>query len=222
MMRIFLGILVCAAALSPRAAGADEKLNSLLQGIQRTYRHLSSISVPYTREVVTRSMSMLGNQLKGDVATGRIYFKPPYYLRLEQETPDHEILLSDGSTLWWYIPDKKQAYRYPAAKYGQELRLLSDLFRGLERVDKSFQAAFIGRNNRGADLLELRPKPGWEEIERIVVAVGDGFEIREVVLYNVLGSMTHFKLDDMSVNEDFEPGFFTFQVPEGVEVIVEE
>lgn len=221
-MRIFLGILLCAAAGFPRTAGADEKLDNLLQGIQRTYRHLSSISVPYTREVITRSMSMLGNQLKGDVATGQIFFKPPFHLRLEQETPNHEILLADESTLWWYIPDKKQAYRYPTAKYGQELRLLSNLFRGLERVERSFQAAFIGRNNRGADLLELRPTPGWEEIERIVVAVGDGFEIREVVLYNILGSMTHFKLDDMSVNEEFDPGFFTFQVPEGVDVIVEE
>ena len=66
-------------------AVADETLVNILDGIQKNYGRLSGLSVPYSREVITRSMSMLGEQARGDMASGTIYFKHPYLLRLEQE-----------------------------------------------------------------------------------------------------------------------------------------
>ena len=190
----------------------------LLDGIQRKYRLLSGFSATYTRELVTRSMSMLGGEVRGDLATGTISFKPPYFLRLDQETPTRELLLADETTLWWYIPDKGQAYKYPADTYGKELRLLSDLFRGLDRVDRTFKVAVAGRDNRGRDLLELHPDPPWEEMDYIVVALDDGYNIRSVALHNMLGGVTTFVIDEPDINEPFEEGFFEFEPPEGVEV----
>ena len=106
---------------------ADESLVNILEGIQKNYGHLSGLSVPYSREVITRSMSMLGEQARGDMASGTIYFKHPDLLRLEQEKPKAETIIANNNTLWWYIPDKKCAYRYPAKDFGKELRLLLSL-----------------------------------------------------------------------------------------------
>ncbi|NQU14566.1 MAG: outer membrane lipoprotein carrier protein LolA, partial [Desulfobacteraceae bacterium] len=112
-------------------AFASNDLSNILDGIRNKYGHLPGLSVTYTREVITRSMSMLGGQVKGDLATGRIYFKPSHYMRLEQETPRSETIIYNGDTLWWYIPDKKCVYKYPAQQFGQELRFLSNVFGGL-------------------------------------------------------------------------------------------
>ncbi|MCJ7684409.1 MAG: outer membrane lipoprotein carrier protein LolA [Desulfobacteraceae bacterium] len=202
-------------------AMADESLVNILEGIQKNYGRLSGLSVPYSREVITRSMSMLGEQARGDMASGTIYFKHPYLLRLEQEKPKAETIIANNDTLWWYIPDKKCAYRYPAKNFGKELQLLSDIFRGLSQVENSFQVLLQDRNKSGKYKLELIPDPPWQEINKINLTVTKKYEIQTVRIHNQLGSITVFKLGDLTEKEGFEKGFFQFIVPEGVRLIVE-
>ena len=202
-------------------AAADESLITILEGIKKTYGPFSGLSVPYTREVITRSMSMLGNQAKGDMASGRIYFKHPYFLRLEQEKPKPETIIANNDTLTWYIPDKKCAYRYPAKDFGKELRLLSDIFRGLAHVENSFQVVLHGRNPSGDYDIELIPDPPWQEIDRIALTVNRHYIIRTIKIYNQLGSITLFTFGTMAEKKDFKPDFFRFVPPEGVKVVVE-
>ena len=202
-------------------AMADESLVNILEGIQKNYGRLSGLSVPYSREVITRSMSMLGEQARGDMASGTIYFKHPDLLRLEQEKPKAETIIANNDTLWWYIPDKKCVYRYPAKDFGKELRLLSDIFRGLSQVENSFQVLLQDRNKSEGYEIQLIPDPPWQEINKINLAVTKKHEIQTVRIYNQLGSITVFKLGDFTEKEGFEKGFFQFIVPEGVRLIAE-
>jgi len=202
-------------------AMADESLVNILEGIQKNYGRLSGLSVPYSREVITRSMSMLGEQARGDMASGTIYFKHPYLLRLEQEKPKAETIIANNDTLWWYIPDKKCAYRYPAKNFGKELQLLSNIFRGLSQVENSFQVLLKDQNKSGKYKIELIPDPPWQEISKINLTVTKKYEIQTVRIHNLLGSITVFKLGDFTEKEGFEKGFFQFIVPEGVRLIVE-
>ena len=50
------------------AVFAKDDLSTILEGIRGKYGNLPGLSVGYTREVITRSMSMLGDKVKGDVA----------------------------------------------------------------------------------------------------------------------------------------------------------
>ena len=200
------------------ASGNDE-LPYILEGIRKNYGHLPGLVIPYTREVITRSMTMLGNQVKGDMATGEMYFSPPHFLRLEQETPKPETIIANEETIWWYIPDKKCAYHYPSGEFGQELRLLNDIFSGLTQVEENFQVAMLGLNSRGEHRIELRPNPPWQEVDSITLAVTSGHHIRVVDIHNLLGSITRLSLGDLTVKNKFEEGFFRFVVPEGVHVV---
>jgi len=215
---IILPILIF--AFNGRAM-ADESLVNILEGIQKNYGSLSGLSVPYSREVITRSMSMLGEQARGDMASGIIYFKHPYLLRLEQEKPKAETIISNNDTLWWYIPDKKCVYRYPAKNFGKELQLLSNIFRGLSQVENSFQVLLKDQSKSGKYKIELIPDPPWQEISKINLTVTEKYEIQTVRIHNLLGSITVFKLGDFTEKEGFEKGFFQFIVPEGVRLIVE-
>ena len=202
-------------------AMADESLVNILEGIQKNYGHLSGLSVPYSREVITRSMSMLGEQARGDMASGTIYFKHPYLLRLEQEKPKAETIIANNDTLWWYIPDKKCVYRYPAKNFGKELQLLSNIFRGLSQVENSFQVLLQDQNKSGEYAIELIPDPPWQEINKIKLTVTKKYEIQTLRIHNQLGSITVFKLGALTEEKGFEKGFFQFIVPEGVRLIVE-
>ena len=202
-------------------AVADETLVNILEEIQKNYGSLSGLSVPYSREVITRSMSMLGEQARGDMASGTIYFKHPYLLRLEQEKPKAETIIANNDTLWWYIPEKKCAYRYPAKNFGKELQLLSNIFRGLSQVENSFQVLLKDQNKSGKYKIELIPDPPWQEISKINLTVTKKYEIQTVRIHNLLGSITVFKLGDFTEKEGFEKGFFQFVVPEGVRLIID-
>ena len=202
-------------------AFAGNDLSKTLEGIRGKYGHLPGLTIGYTREVITRSMSMLGDKIKGDLAKGMIYFRPPYSMRLEQETPQRETIITDGEILWWYVPQKKSAYKYLFKEFGKELRLLSDIFRGLARVEENFKVTMGSGNDQGKCQIELRPEPPWQEVDSIILTVTKEYDISVVSIHNQLGGITKFTLDSLRSKKKFDKGFFHFVVPEGVKLVKE-
>lgn len=202
-------------------AMAEDDLASVLGGIRKNYGDLPGLTLSYQREVITKSMSMMGGQIKGDLASGRMYFKPPNLLRLEQEKPRAETVISNEDTLWWYQPEKKSVYKYPAADFGKEMKLLTDIFRGLIKVEERFEVKMLDRNQKGERQIGLVPNPPWQSIDRIILTVSDDNKIRLVGIHYQLGGVTMFTLDDVRPKKDFEDGYFSFVVPEGVKLIEE-
>jgi outer membrane lipoprotein-sorting protein len=202
------------------SASADDS-SKIIKGIQKKYGHMPGLRVNYEREVITQSMRMLGNQIKGESAVGQIFFKPPYFIRLEQKTPDPETLMSNGNLIWWYIPEKEIAYEYAFKDFGKELILLSDIFRGLIRVEENFLVAMRGRNDKGESLIELTPNPPWQEIDRIVLEVTPEYDISVVNIHNYLGTVTRFTLNGLEKKENLEERFFQFIPPDGVRILKE-
>jgi outer membrane lipoprotein-sorting protein len=201
---------------------ADETLSDILEGIRKSYGSQPGFRVDYTREVITRSMSMMGNKFKGgDLATGEIYFKPPYSLRLEQLSPRPETIITDGDMLWWYIPEKRQAYEYTSKEFGKELKLLSNIFRGLSEIKDNFQVVLLDGNKEEGWSIQLAPDPPWNDVESVVLTVEKDNHIRVVEIHNLLGGLTRFTLGNLRVKEDFDEGFFHFVVPAGVKLMKE-
>ena len=78
-------LLLCLLPWS--ALAADPKLSSILEGIRKRYGLVPGLTLTYEREVITKSMAMLGDQVKAEVATGLIHYKSPHLLKFQQETP---------------------------------------------------------------------------------------------------------------------------------------
>lgn len=201
-------------------AGDEPELGALFDGIRERYGSLAGLTMPYTREVVTRSMSMLGTKGGGDSAAGRIFFKSPHFLRMEQASPRVELLVTDGETIWWYVPDERVVHRNSADRFGQELRLLNDIFQGLLTVEERFAVSYGGAAEDGSEQIVLRPDPPWEEIDHVVIGVAPDHRIRKVAIHNMLGSVTTFTLEEPEPKTSFPEGFFRFVPPEGVRTIV--
>ncbi|MEW6665117.1 MAG: outer membrane lipoprotein carrier protein LolA [Thermodesulfobacteriota bacterium] len=220
MPRWLRTILIVCFLISPLPAGADESLVSILQGVQKRYGGLPGLSLPYERQIITKSMALLGDQMKSDFAAGRIFFKPPHSLRIEQEKPAPESVISDGDTLWWYNPKKSEVFRYKSSKLGHELKLLGEIFQGLRGVEESFMVVLAGSDEGGNYRLELTPKAPWPDITHILLTVARGdYRITVMEIHNVIGGLTRFALGPPTARKTFEPGFFHFEAPEGVRII---
>ena len=210
------------ALLPIKCLAVDDPLARILEGVREKYRDMPGFSVPYEREIITRSMALLGDDMKSDLATGRIYFKPPHYLKVQQESPRNEEVITDGNTIWWYIPQQKQVYRYPSNQLGQELGVLSDIFQGLKEAEESFHVVLQGKDERGFQQMELHPDPPWSQLDHIKISVDeDNYSIRVVEIHNYVGGITRFILAKKMLQQSFDEAFFTFVVPEGVRVIEE-
>jgi outer membrane lipoprotein-sorting protein len=213
---LFLILLLTVAA----PCHGDDQLVKILEGIRNNYGTLSGLTLKYEREIITKSMALMGDAVKSDLAAGRLHYMPPYFLKVEQETPNHEIVTTDGKTLWWYIPQKNQVYRYPTERLGPELRLLSDLFRGLKGVEEGFVVS-LKEEEAGKPLrLELSPSPPWPDITRIDLHVTPpDYTLEKVEIYNIMGGLTRFKLDGTIQRGNFKEDFFRLKIPEGARII---
>lgn len=207
--------------LQPVTAVAGSNVTDIIEGIRAIYGGLPGLSIGYHREVITRSMSMLGKKARGDRASGRIYFKPPHFLRLDQKKPHPEIIITQGTYLWWYIPNKEKAYQYPAKEFGRELKLLTDIFRGMVKVEDNFQVILHNADDPPNHHIELIPDPPWQEVDRIHLIVTPAYDIAEIRIHNLMGSITVFELEDLQEKKGFPPGFFRLDLPEGVNLIKE-
>ncbi|MBW2063634.1 MAG: outer membrane lipoprotein carrier protein LolA [Deltaproteobacteria bacterium] len=220
--RILLAVLSFFLLGAVEKSWAGREIDHILDGILERYGALPGLFLTYEREIITKSMTFLGNAARKDSAKGRIYFKPPHYLRVEQETPTRELVVSDGKTLWWYIPDKEMVYRYPARKLGEEMELLSSIFQGLKQVEERFDVSEIPKADSAFYHIRLTPRPPWPQIEYVELAIArDDYHIRMVGIFNYLGDVTRFVLGVPVSRDVFQRGFFQFDTPPGTKVIEE-
>jgi outer membrane lipoprotein-sorting protein len=212
------GLFICQAVV----VSADEQLSSVMDGILKRYGALKGLSVPYKREVMTKSMAMLGTGAKAETATGKILFKPPHYLAIQQATPGIETITTDGQTVWYYKAAKNTVEEYPVDDdLGKVIRLLSEIFSGLSKVGDSFVVTQSDQGDKKDYNLKLVPNPSWEGVDHIVLLVDrDDFSIRVVEIHD-LGGITRFMLDKLSVRKDLKKEDFSFKVPKGAKTIKE-
>jgi hypothetical protein len=102
MLLKLIPMLFFVVLFMPLSQGSGEQqLSQVLGGIKKRYGQLAGLSVPYEREVLTKSIAMLGDQMKTNVASGKFFFKPPHFLKVEQ-TRLKEDLITDGNPVLLY------------------------------------------------------------------------------------------------------------------------
>ena len=220
MLKYACILIVLIIVYLPNLVLADQQLLQILDGVQKTYNQLPGLSLPYEREVITRSMALLGGGTNKDLATGQLYFKPPSFVKIQQETPKPEAMYTEGPVLWYYVPYKNEAYRYPLPDFVQ---LLSDIFQGLRDVEERFDIVLLRMSEDGTCEIKLTPNPPWPSIQHLeLTAYQTDYTIRKIEIYDSAGGITRFILGDLHVENSFPEDFFRFNVPEGVDVIEEE
>ena len=218
--KIFLatvGLILCTILPS---TWAEDTVDQILNGIHQRYKSPGGLVLTYRREVKTKTMSMLGSRVKGDLASGKIYVLPPDLLKVEQDKPRKEILLTDGQSLWWIIPEEKKVHQYSSKQFGQELSIIADLWQSPYRLKKRFHITVIKDEKKDGFILKMVPSPPWEQIDKILVHVSKDFALNILEMISPLGTTTTFYFDAIEPAQLTKENF-RFVVPEGFTVVHE-
>ena len=219
--RVTALLAFCLVYLSFVARGMAQEVNQILEGIHNRYGAHGGLIIHYRREVKTKTMSMLGNQVKSDLASGKIYVLPPDLLKVEQTEPRREDLITDGNYLWWVIPEEKKVYKYYSKQFGQELRIIADIWQAPSRLKKRFSIRLLQPKDPNHLILEMLPCPPSKNVSRIRIELSRDFELKALDIVNPLGTTTRFYFDSIEPAKALTKKSFKFTVPDGFTVIHE-
>jgi outer membrane lipoprotein-sorting protein len=164
---------------------------------------------------------MLEEDVGFDKASGIFFFKGPNFLKVQQDTPSREYVISNGKSIWWYVPDEKTAYRFD--NMGKELSVLSMIFMGLKNPEDDFDVTIAGPEDAKECIITLTPKGSLEEIDNINVTLSyKNYHMTRIEITDIAGNLTRFKLGEFEQKKDLDDSFFDFKVPDDVKVVEEE
>jgi outer membrane lipoprotein carrier protein len=146
--------------------------------------------------------------------SGTLWLKKPGKMRWDYTSPRKKIFVTDGATAWFYVPGERQARR-TAIKKLEDLRSPLRYLLGRTKLEKELRglslAADVAPEKTGDVMLRGVPV-GMDESD------GQG-HLRRIVMDELDGSRTEFRLEDQRENVGIDDSEFRFQPPAGVEVL---
>ena len=223
---IFFSFLASLMLLMVGAAGAQTlSKDQVLQGLSTKYRGLGSLQANYRRVASTPTTDQIFQSGASQVATGVLSWERPDKLLLDQASPDKEVMVTDGSTVWWHIPAEKLVYRYRNIDVAGQLKPLMSFLGGLNGLNAAFKVsqAPFDKARPGQHGLVLVPKNGPEGgVDKLTVWCDGNFILTGFRLSSSTGETTDFYLTGFTENPKLARSIFSFKVPKGTEVIEED
>ena len=212
-------VVLCVAVLLSicmTTAQAEESLDTIIKNLQKQYDQTKDFSALFTQETMTKSLGAPA------IVNGKLYFKKPGMMKWEYSDPINNQIISDGTTLWYYIPDDKQVRVYNALESFEQEFFLAYLF-GEGSLEENFEVALAELDPEQAEeyyLIALAPKDVNSTVERILLLVNrETYNIHQFNTYDILGNVTRIAFEDIKVNSGLKDSLFHFIVPSGVETI---
>lgn len=194
-----LGLLLPAFA---HAAPASKALQQFLDGVQTYSARFEQVQHDEKGEAL-------------QTTSGRMALQRPGKFSWIYEKPYSQIMVCDGTDIWLYDPDLKQATVRPAKDTlaGTPAELLSQR----ASIKTQFTIKDAGMDD-GAHLVRLLPKAADSDFQSIELWLKQGSPQR-MRFRDQLGNVTEVRFSDMQTNTALEASQFAFTPPAGVEVI---
>jgi outer membrane lipoprotein carrier protein len=158
----------------------------------------------------------------GRSESGTLWIKKPGKMRWDYISPQKKIFVTDGATAWFYVPGEHQARR-TALKKLDDLRSPLRFLLGRTKLNKELRGLSLAPDVHPqiAGDVVLRGIPvGMEDRVSQLLLEGDGQGyLRRIVIEELDGSRTEFRLENQRENLPVGDAEFRFQPPAGVEVL---
>lgn len=197
---------------------AQGKEDSLLERVERKYA--GSTTVIATVKKVLK-LKLLDQER---TAEGTLKLQRPGRFRLEFETPERTLAVTDGTTIWSVtfptdpnFDNTTRVLRTKSAKGLQSQALVAFMLgKGKITTDYKLSESKPQGELTRMTLLPTHPK---EELTRIEILIDEKDpEIRELTYWDHLENQTTIEFRDTKFGEPLEARTFIFNVPEGAEV----
>jgi len=216
---VFLFIL----SLETVAGAGEPGKEEILKKLREKYSSMNDLSASYKRVTASPAMDNVFMSASRDQASGRLIFKKPNRLYMDQHKPDPQKMITDGVTLWWYIPEENLAQKFQGAEFSAEVKPLLDFLNGLDRLEAGFKVSLAPPAEKppATHELILTSLKADSQLKGLTIRLDPvNYNLLGFQMVTALGETTDFFLADLKFNQGFSDAIFQFKAPEGVEVIV--
>jgi outer membrane lipoprotein carrier protein len=189
-------------------------LPALIDGVQRTFARMNDFSADFhqiSKDVLNRTQQ----------AAGHLYLKRQRMARWEYTTPEEQLFVSDGKTVYFYVPSDKQVNREAVKDtFDDRIPLMFLLGRSnLADEFKNFELLNTQPFLAGTKVVRMTPKRKTDLKELIMEVDPQNFQIRRLVLDHSDGSHSEFIFSNIRTNTGLKATLFDFKVPPGVQIV---
>jgi outer membrane lipoprotein carrier protein len=206
-------LLWVTATLQPADARAAD-VKTLAAAVDAHYNHLRSLEADFTE--IYRGSGMDRTE------SGTLWLKKPGKMRWEYRSPKDKLFVSDGRDAWFYVPDDRQA-RKTAAKKLEDVRSPLAFLLGKTKLEKELQGLSLAPDvsplQAGNVVLRGVPQALADRVSEILLEITPESQIARIVIQEVDGAVTEYRLADIKENLRIADGRFDFKAPAGTEVV---
>jgi len=212
MVCAFLSMCLAQALSSPLSA--QSSIRELAHAVDERYNHLRSLQGEF---IETYS----GNGTRREEA-GTLWLKKPRKMRWEYRSPKEKLFVSDGQSVWFYVPAERQA-RKTDLKRLDDLRSPIAFLLGKTKLENELQGLSKATDQTPAEFgdIVLRgiPKANVAQVTEVQVEISVSNQIVRIVLVEADGGTTEFRFKDWKENVELSESRFHFTPPPGVETV---
>ncbi len=195
------------------AAGQSLSPDEIMDRIEARY-NVQGIFVRFYQTSTYKALDIT------DAAEGQIYIKKPGRMRWEYETPEKKFFITDGESLWIYLPGDNQVMMGAADTFfgeGKGGAFLADM----TLIRKYFTVELASDDPAGHWVLKLTPMEPSGDIQVVTLTVSkESFNVIQVATENAYGDETRHTFEAPEFDRKLGDKMFTFSLPEGAEVVL--
>jgi outer membrane lipoprotein carrier protein len=210
---IYSAFLLFALAFNPVAfcISGQEVLNE----IQNRYEKTNDFEAHFIQEYMGKVMRQPN---KGE---GKVYFKKKGMMRWDYAVPNQR-LISDGHTLWYYLPEEKQVLVSDVSRVLKERTPLAFLT-GEGNLSRDFSLLNLNEavsQKEDHCVIELAPKEPLSTLAKLILTVDrKTYTVLQADVFDGLGNVTRTRFIDIKTNVGLSNSFFQFTIPPGTEIM---
>jgi outer membrane lipoprotein carrier protein len=216
-MRIGLHLITSAISLSAvvfAAASPATDVKTLAAAVDEHYNRLHSLQAQFTE--LYRGSGIERTE------SGTLWLKKPGKMRWEYRSPREKLFVSDGKDAWFYVPADHQA-RKTAARKLDDIRSPLAFLLGKTKLEKELDglslAPDVPPSSPGNVVLRGVPRALADSVSEILLEIAPDKRIMRIVIEEVDGSVTEYRLDGQQEDGAIADSRFQFRPPAGTETI---
>ncbi|MBU2591612.1 MAG: outer membrane lipoprotein chaperone LolA [Nitrospinae bacterium] len=199
----------------PTLSAAPDSLDNFVNAIQKQYELNKTLTGNFTQ------VAYLKQHNRQNISKGKAYLKKPGRMRWEYKEPEEQVIVSDGNTLWFYLPLDGQATK---SKLSEAVAPDSpyNFLMGKGKIRQLFEISSVTLEWGDAKLryLSLVPKRGELNMAKIIIGVNrKTFQVEETNVIDYFGNSTRVIMSEVDRESDIPDTMFNFVPPKNVEVI---
>ena len=227
-------LVLCLALLTLSVSSAlCAELSQVVRTLEQGYASLNDLQADFSQKSLVKA---LRREEKGG---GELFIKKgggkDSMFRFNYTKPKQQIV-SNGKTVWYYIPDQKQVMVMDLAQMFEAGNgIAMNYLTGLGQVSRDFAIAFAdnAKDKNGNYQLELTPHKKSAAMAKLQLTIsGDAvesfiakgkpstpFPVVSSTVIDQIGNTTRMDFSNVRTNRGISSGKFSFKIPSGVQVI---